>query len=187
MAEIMSDAQRRALEIYIDGADEFNDFKHTSFEDITRILKKEGFQCSSSTVQRWSVRFKFKEHLELHLKTILIDEKKDLLVKKATSKAAKKTIVDLERNNQLTAKGYGVLEVYLDDLESKCERGYIPKQSDIKLVTQIVSFSAGREDKMFDRIALAGGNSVNPDDILEEFDSIDVDVEENDFIEADIE
>ncbi len=176
--EMMTPSQIRAYEIYLEGSKPENDYKPTPFSKIADQLKDEGFTGSSSAIQRWSKRFMWKEQLDQQLQIIVIDDEDKTTEEKALSSVVKKRLVDINRNNELTADCYEIMELFLQQTTSNYDKNKVITREDVKIVKDIAVLTGGREDKLLDRIADAGGEKLSSDQIMDEFDAIDVDVEE---------
>jgi hypothetical protein len=172
----MTPAQARALKLYCSSATLQNDYYPMTFEEIAKKLSEEGLQGSSSSVQRWSVKFDFKSHLEAQIQLAIIDggDAKSLALKKIDSKKA----VDIVRNNELTSDGYEVLETYVSNVLDRMDKSQAIGLKEIQLVKDIVILTSGREDKLLDRLAGMGGEKLSSEDLKREFASIDMDIEE---------
>lgn len=172
----MTPAQARALKLYCSSATLQNNYYPMTFEEIAKKLSEEGLQGSSSSVQRWSVKFDFKSHLEAQIQLAIIDggDAKSLALKKIDSKKA----VDIVRNNELTSDGYEVLETYVSNVLDRMDKSQAIGLKEIQLVKDIVILTSGREDKLLDRLAGMGGEKLSSEDLKREFASIDMDIEE---------
>lgn len=172
----MTPAQARALKLYCSSATLQNDYYPMTFEEIAKKLSEEGLQGSSSSVQRWSVKFDFKSHLEAQIQLAIIDggDAKSLALKKIDSKKA----VDIVRNNELTSDGYEVLETYVSNVLDRMDKSQPIGLKEIQLVKDIVILTSGREDKLLDRLAGMSGEKLSSEDLKREFECIDMDIEE---------
>jgi hypothetical protein len=175
----MTKVQYRAMEIYLDSANYLNEFKPLSHKKIAEQLKKEGFDSGSeSAVGRWSQKYKWKKFLKLQQQVMVIDDKDATTEERAVKKAIKTKIVDLERNNIVTAQCYDLMEDFIYQVkENKDKTGFIHRD-DIKIVKDIAVFTAGREDRLLDRVAEHGGEKITSKDLKEQFKQIDIDIED---------
>lgn len=172
----MTPAQARALKLYCSSATIQNGYAPMTFEEIAKALQSDGLQGSSSSVQRWSVKFDFKAHLEAQIQLAVIDggDTKSIALKKIDSKKA----VDIIRNNELTSDGYEVLETFVSNVLERLDDGGNVGLKEIQLVKDIVVLTSGREDKLLDRIADGmGGEKLTSKQIMEEFEAIDIDID----------
>lgn len=172
----MTPAQVRALKLYCSSATIQNGYAPMTFEEIAKELRSEGLQGSSSSIQRWSVKFDFRAHLEAQIQLAVIDggDAKSIALRKIDSTKA----VDIIRNNELTANGYEILEIYVNEVLEHHDRTGKISIKDVKVVKDIVVLTSGREDKLLDRLAGIGGEKLSSSDLKKEFDMIDMDMEE---------
>lgn len=173
----MTPSQIKALKIYCDHATLENGYTPATFDYIAKRLIEEGLTGSSSSVQRWSVKFDFKAHLEAQIQLAVINDKdkkaQNLSIRTIESKKA----VDIVRNNELTSDGYEVLETYVADILDRMDNKKPVGLKEIQLVKDIVVLTSGREDKLLDRLAGMGGDKISSQELLEEFEKVDIDVE----------
>lgn len=174
----MTQAQARALQIYCDSANIHNDYKAKTFEEIATQLKREGYKASSSSVQRWSKKFQFEEHLQIQIQSSLITDKDKKAEHNAITRDVTKKLVDIQRNNELTADCYELMELFTKQVADTYDRTGNIKRDDIKIVKDIAVFTGGREDKLLDRLANTQDEKLSSADMLEQFDTIDVEIEE---------
>jgi len=87
-------------------------------------------------------------------------------------------LVDLERNNRLTADCYELMELFTKQVAQTYDQHGIIKRDDIKIVKDIAVFTGGREDKFLDRLANSGDDVMSSDELKAEFDAIDVEIED---------
>ncbi len=174
----MTQAQARALKIYCESATINNGYIPKTFEEIANDLRAEGLQGSSSSIQRWSVKFDFKSHLVAKLQLAVIEDKDKTLETVALRSLDTKKTVDIIRNNELTSDGYEVLETFVDDVLERLDKKEGVSLKEIKLVKDIVLLTSGREDKLLDRLAGAGNETLSSEEIMKEFETIDLDIEE---------
>lgn len=174
----MTPAQIRALKIYTHSANLHNDYKPKSFEQIAQQLKDEGFTASSSSVGRWAKKYNFKDHLDIQIdKVYAVDTiKKEKL--QTVSRDVQTKLVDLDRNNHLTADCYELMELFTKQVAQTYDEHGIIKRDDIKIVKDIAVFTGGREDKFLDRLANSGDDVISSDELKAEFDEIDVEIED---------
>jgi len=177
MAE-MTPAQARALKIFCESANIENGYKTATFEEIANKLKSEGYQGSSSSVHRWYDKFDFESHLQAQIQLAVIDDKNQTSTTLALRAIYDKKAVDITRNNELTADGYEALEIFISSVLERLDNNKGISLNEMKLVKDIVILTSGREDKLLDRLANAGTETLSSTEILEEFESIDLDIEE---------
>lgn len=177
MAE-MTPAQSRALKLFCESATIENGYKTDTFEEIATKLRSEGYQGSSSSVQRWHAKFDFESHLQAQIQLAVIDDKNQTSTTLALRSIDDKKAVDITRNNELTADGYEVLETFMSDVLERLDNKKAISLNEIKLVKDVVILTSGREDKLLDRLASAGTETLSSAEILEQFENIDLDIEE---------
>ncbi len=176
----LKDIEAAALKLYCDNATIENEYKSMSFQKISTELVNLGFaEMNKSTIKRWADRFKFKEHLQVQIQTLLISQKDKSVEQKALTINITKKAVDITRNNLLTTDCYDILEDYVDQVKDfKATQGYIT-QDQVKIIKDIGSFTAGREDKLLDRLSDLGGDKLSSKQLLEQFATIEIDIEED--------
>jgi len=176
----MSLLQKRALTIYCESATIFNDYKPFTFARLSEELAKEGLQASSSSLQRWHKKYNFEEYLQFQIQTVIINDKENSIKDKALTISVQKSLVDINRNNELTADCYELMELFAHQVAANYDKHQVIKRDDIKIIKDIAVFTGGREDKLLDRIAERGTDKLSSEDMKKEFDAIDVDIEVDD-------
>ncbi len=171
-------AQKRALEIYKNSATLYNDYKPCSIEAIAKQLKDEGYEASSSSVQRWKKKFDFDSYLNLEIQSVMVRDNSVVISQQASKEAAKKTVVDLEKNASLMGECHDLLECFVKQTKEVYKRTKVIKRDDAKLALAIYAQCGNREDKFLDRVANSGGDKISSEQILEEIIAIDVDIED---------
>jgi hypothetical protein len=185
LLDSMTKAQARAMEIYLSSATYMNEFKPLSYKKISEQLRKEGFEGGSeSAIGRWGSKYKWKRILKHQQQIMIVPDDEKSTEEKAVSKAIKTKLVDLERNNVVTAQCYDLMEDFIYQVKDNKDRTGIIHRDDIKIVKDIAVFTAGREDRLLDRVAEHGGEKLTSNDLKEQFKQIDIDIED---IEIDIE
>jgi hypothetical protein len=177
--EIMTSAQLTAFNIFCDGATAENDYKPTPFVKIAEKLKEEGLSGSSSAIQRWSKKFMWQEQLDQQLQLIVLEDDDKSTEQKALSRVVEKRLVDINRNNALTADCYEIMELFVKQTADNYDKNGVIKRDDVKIVKDIAVLTGGREDKLLDRIAQSGGEKLSSEDLKKEFELIDMDIEED--------
>jgi hypothetical protein len=174
----MNDEQQKALDLYLESATIENDYKPLTYQQLSDELKKVGITKGKSTLQRWGATFEFEKRLENKLQTIMIDEDDKTPEQKALSKAYKKDAVTVERNSDLMAMSYEVLELIVEETLEDARNGKHIGKDRANFVKDVANLTAGREDKLLDRLANAGGDTLSSDELKEEFEMIDVEIED---------
>ncbi|WP_151946592.1 hypothetical protein [Aliarcobacter butzleri] len=170
--------QIRALQIYLDSATYDNDYKPFSCVKISEQLEEEGLEGSKSAVNRWINDFDFKSHLELKIQTSFSKDKSLARTTETMRQAVEKDLVTVERNGKLISSTYAILEKYTENVLENIERTGRYVRDDIKLVKEIAILTTGREDKMLDRLASLGGDKVSSDKLLQEFNEVEIELED---------
>jgi transposase len=175
---ILDKNQKKALEIYLDSAVFENDYKPASCEKIEEKLKEQGFTGTKSTINRWINKFNFKSHLEFKVQTSFTKDKSLAKTTEALRLSVQKDLVTVERNAQLIADSYSILEAFSAHVlkEIKVNKRFV--RDDIKLAKDIAVLVTGREDKMLDRLALIGSEKISSKELLEEFANVIIEVED---------
>lgn len=166
----MTQAQARALEIYLDTACLENDFTPATFKEIENILSLDDLKGSKSTIQRWSKDFDFESQLRAKMNQIIISSSGQELQTQAQTEVLKKDVVDVTRNEALTSDCYNILESFVDQVKKDFTKNERISQDNVKIVKDIAVLTTNRTDKMLDRIAEFGNdeNKLKSDDILED-------------------
>lgn len=174
----LTPVQLRALEIYTSSADIHNGYTPLSLEKIAQQLRDEGFQASSSAIGRWKTKYQFDSHLQAQIQLIIIDDEEKLIERKALSTSVEKKLVDIKRNNELTADCYELMELFTEQVVTHYDEKQYIMRDDIKIIKDIAVFTGGREDKLLDRLADSGGDKISSEQMKEQFEMIDVEIED---------
>ncbi len=175
---VMTLNQQKALDVYLDSATFENGYKPYTYQQLSDKLKEFDIKVGKSTLQRWASKFNFEKHLENKVQAILVDEADKTPEQKALTRIIKKDLVTVEKNAELISKGYAILEKFLDDTISAFEDGKKVSKDDIKLAKDITLLTTGREDKMLDRLANTGGDTLSSEELKEEFEMIELEIED---------
>jgi hypothetical protein len=176
----MTKEQQKALDIYLESATLFNDFKPLSDREIAEALEDQGFKVGKSSIDRWRKKFDFEGHLRNKISASMVNDKetRELIEKSSSDEVIKKTIIDVERNGKLASKAYEILEHKSDLILSKYEATKQISDNDVKLALAIAQLTTGREDRMLDRAAMRDAAAlVSRDDILAQLHVTDIEVE----------
>jgi hypothetical protein len=174
----MTPVQKRALEIYCESANIYTDYKPMTFTELSEKLEKENMPVGKSTLQRWSKKFDFKSYLDLHLQQITIADASDKQQRKALSVAVEKKLVDVKRNNELTAGFCEIMEEFIQQVLEDNEKGKRISNDVMKIAITGYGITGGREDKMLDRIANAGADKITSAEMLEQHKAIEIEIED---------
>jgi len=169
--------QIRALEIYLDSATFDNGYKPMSLEKIAQQIKSEGLSASSSSIGRWKKLFHFDKRLELKINTVMLQDEKDDIKSKAISKATQETMDRFKINGEIIEDMYIVAKLFGEKVKNDIANNRFNRE-DIKLAKDILFLTTTREDKMLDRVANAGDTKISSKEILDQFNAIDVEIEE---------
>lgn len=176
----MSPAQIRALDIYLESATLVRDWKPYSFEEIAKILESEELKGSSSSIQRWSKKYKFELLLQNQIKRALASMNDEKVDEKALDNQVRKQLVDIKRNNELTADAYELMELFMAQTMNDYDTTQRISSENIKIVKDIAVFTGGREDKLLDRMANIGEDKLTSEEIKKEHEAVDIEIEEDD-------
>lgn len=177
----MTDNQKKALELYLESATIYNGFETLSDRSLSAKLLENGITATKSTVQRWRIDLCFDEHLKLKIDTAIAKDNtiKDIVSKSSNSAIIEKTTVDFAKNQDLLGKGYEVIEVYLNQLLEKINKGMPLTKEDADMALKIATMLAGREDKMLDRKTLLdAAERISKEDVLKRL-SATLDIDNN--------
>lgn len=188
----MNEIQQQALKIYLEHAEMNNGFEELSDRQLAAKMALAGYEVGKSTIGRWKVVFGFKEQLSAKIQAAISGDPKlqGMISKSGNDAALQKTVVDLTRNNNLTADCYDILESFVEIKQTQLENGKGLSTADVKLVLQIAALTTGREDRMLDRKAmLTAADLISKEDMLKTFGEIELDVEggDNNIVDADFE
>ena len=176
----MEKNQKAALDLWLGSATLFNDFKPISDRDLCIELAHLDIEVTKSTIQRWREKFDFAGHLQTKISASMVNDAdtRELISRSANDGVIEKTIVDIERNGNLSAMAYSILEAKATLIMQKYHETKIVTDKDAKIALQIAQLTTGREDRMLDRAAMLDtAKLISKEDILAGFNSIDVDVE----------
>lgn len=177
----MNEIQSAALKIYLEHADMNNGFEELSDRQLAARLALAGHEVGKSTIGRWKEAFGFKAQLSAKVQAAISGDPKlqGMISKSGNDAALQKTVVDLTRNNNLTADCYDILESFVEIKQTQIENGKGLSTADVKLVIQIASLTTGREDRMLDRRAmLTAADMLSKEDVLQAFSTVKVEVED---------
>jgi len=185
----MTEAQRAALEIYLDVDD---DYQPPSFASISEQLAKRGLKGSKSTVQRWSKEFDFENHLNRHVNALVLADKEDYenLEREAGAENLKRTLMTLEENAELLHGSHNILKLLIGQITKRAEAGKFITKDDAKLMIQLYNITSAREDRLHDRQAgLDAVDKITKSDLLTQFSQVGIDIEEisNNTIDVEVE
>ena len=174
----MTPLQKRALEIYCNSANIYNDYKAISFQELSEKLEKEKTPVGKSTLQRWSKKFDFKSYLDFQIQQTMIVDVDSTVQKRAISVAVEKKLVDVQRNGELSADFYEIMENYVNQVKDDFANGKRISAEAMKFAITGATMTTGREDKLLDRIANAGTDKTSSAEMLEQHKLIELDIEE---------
>lgn len=177
----MDKNQTLALQLWLESANLWNDFKPMSDRELCEVLEREGIVVGKSTIDRWRKKFDFEAHLQTKISVSMVEDQgtRDLISKSASDAVVQKTIVDLDRNETLAGMAYSILEAKAEVILKKYEDTKSISDNDAKIALSIAQLTTGRTDRMLDRAAmLDAAKLVSKDDLLDQFNNIDVEIEE---------
>lgn len=183
----MNEIQKIAFEMFLDSACYENDFKPISEEALAEKLKERGLKASSSSINRWKAKFNWNEAVKNKVTLAMSENKsaKALIVQSSLESAVKNTKVDLERNELLLAGSYQFFEREEKRILALQAEGKTISKEDTDTMKFIATLTSGRRDKMLDRLALMPPEAVSANEIIERFNQIEIEVED-DVVEAEI-
>lgn len=174
----MTPIQKRALTIYCESATLFNDYKPMTYEQVAKELEKENLKTSASSIHRWSKKYNFEEYLQFQIQALMIADEDKSHEQKAITLSVKRNLVDITRNNELTADCYELMELFTKQVAENYDTHGSIKRDDIKIIKDIAVFTGGREDKLLDRLAGQGSEKLSSEEIQKEFNEIEVEIED---------
>ena len=176
----MNDSQTKAFDIYIESATMDSGFVPLSFAKIAERIKKEGLNGSSSTINRWAIKWKWKELLEKKVTASLVDDEeiKDLIEASSINAATQKTIDDFKANERLKSTSYQILEAQIQKYLKQLKKGIWLSHDDEKFMLKLLEITSNREDKLLDREALLSATKLtNSADVLKALNDEIIEIE----------
>lgn len=176
-------AQKRAEVLYLDSITYENDFKPLSYSKLDEILKKEGFQSSSSAVGRWAKKFDWEEKAkQIVTAATTKDEKVKKMIEKSSLKEnTEKILTDFEANESLKDDAYMILGKQMEHYKEKMKKNKHLSLEDTKIVIKVLDVTTLREDKLLDRQAmLAATKLAKSTDVLAALEGEVIDIEVDD-------
>ncbi|MDL0088504.1 hypothetical protein [Campylobacter gastrosuis] len=176
----MNEIQKIAFDIYLESAVFENDFKPISEEALSKRLKAQGLEASSSSINRWKNKFNWQTALEEKVRLAMSENKdvKALILASGLKTAVKDTKVDIDRNEVLLAGSYQFFEIEESKILAKQQNGEKISKEEIELMKFIATLTSTRKDKMLDRLALMPRDAVSAEEVLNRLETIEVEVED---------
>ena len=180
----MNETQQKAFEIYLDSATFETDYKPISEEQLAAKLDALGLKGS---INRWKKDFNWVQALQNKVTLAMSEDKqtRNLLQKSSLETVVKNTKVDIERNNVLLAASYEIMEGEARRIVAKQRETGMVSADDFERAKFISTLSAGRSDKMLDRLALMPPEAVSAQQILSRLNEITIEVED-DVVDAEV-
>ena len=177
----MNETQQKAFEIYLDSATFETDYKPISEEQLAAKLDALGLKGSSSSINRWKKDFDWAQALRNKVTLAMSEDKqtRNLLQRSSLETVVKNTKVDIERNNVLLAASYEIMEGEARRIVARQRETGAVSAEDFERAKFISTLSAGRGDKMLDRMAIMPPVAVSAQQILSRLNGIKVEVEDN--------
>ncbi|PHQ88774.1 MAG: hypothetical protein COB42_08195 [Sulfurimonas sp.] len=167
----------RALEIFLESASFENDFKPLSYFLIAEQLKKEKIQGTKSSVGRWAIKYKWENALKIKKQEAVIALGPQQTKEVALKVLDEHTKVTVQRNSVLISDTYDVMEKFISAVKVDIANNTY-NRDDIKLAKDIAVLTTGREDKMLDRLASMGGETLSSEEMKEDFNLVEVEFED---------
>lgn len=183
----MNETQQKAFEIYLESATFESDYKPISEEQLASKLDALGLKGSSSSINRWKKDFNWAQALQNKVTLAMSEDKqtRNLLQRSSLETVVKNTKVDIERNNVLLAASYEIMEGEAKRIVAKQRETGTLSDEDFERARFISTLSAGRSDKMLDRLAIMPPEAVSAQQLLSRLNGVKVEFEE-DVIDADV-
>lgn len=166
----MNHDQKKAMDVWLASASLDNNFETITDRALSDVLRDEhGIEVSKSTIERWRNKFNWMSFLDLKISSAVVndDEKLDDIKKSVGIEAAKRTIVDVNRNGELNSLAYSIMFGELEEIKGKQVQGKRISNEEAKFVKDVAVLTSGREDRLMDRAALMGAASkVSREDFL---------------------
>lgn len=183
----MNETQQKAFEIYLESATFESDYKPISEEQLASKLEALGLKGSSSSINRWKKDFNWVQALQNKVTLAMSEDKqtRNLLQRSSLETVVKNTKVDIERNNVLLAASYEIMEGEAKRIVAKQREAGTLSDEDFERAKFISTLSAGRSDKMLDRLAIMPPEAVSAQQLLSRLNGVKVEFEE-DVIDAEV-
>ena len=183
----MNETQQKAFEIYLESATFESDYKPISEEQLASKLEALGLKGSSSSINRWKKDFNWVQALQNKVTLAMSEDKqtRNLLQRSSLQMVVKNTKVDIERNNILLAASYEIMESEAKRIVAKQRETGILSAEDFERAKFISTLSAGRSDKMLDRLAIMPTEAVSAEQLLSRLNGVKVEFED-DVIDAEV-
>nr|DAR91281.1 MAG TPA: hypothetical protein [Caudoviricetes sp.] len=183
----MNETQQKAFEIYLESATFESDYKPISEEQLASKLEALGLKGSSSSINRWKKDFNWVQALQNKVTLAMSEDKqtRNLLQRSSLETVVKNTKVDIERNNVLLAASYEIIEGEAKRIVAKQRETGTLSDEDFERAKFISTLSAGRSDKMLDRLAIMPPEAVSAQQLLSRLNGVKVEFEE-DVIDAEV-
>lgn len=183
----MNETQQKAFEIYLESATFESDYKPISEEQLASKLEALGLKGSSSSINRWKKDFNWTQALQNKVTLAMSEDKqtRNLLQRSSLQMVVKNTKVDIERNNVLLAASYEIMEGEARRIVARQRETGVVSAEDFERAKFISSLSAGRSDKMLDRMAIMPPEAVSAEQLLSRLNGVKVEFED-DVIDAEV-
>ena len=183
----MNETQQKAFEIYLESATFESDYKPISEEQLASKLEALGLKGSSSSINRWKKDFNWMQALQNKVTLAMSEDKqtRNLLQRSSLQMVVKNTKVDIERNNVLLAASYEIMESEAKRIVAKQRETGTLSAEDFERAKFISTLSAGRSDKMLDRLAIMPPEAVSAEQLLSRLNGVKVEFED-DVIDAEV-
>lgn len=183
----MNETQQKAFEIYLESATFESDYKPISEEQLASKLEAIGLKGSSSSINRWKKDFNWTQALQNKVTLAMSEDKqtRNLLQRSSLQMVVKNTKVDIERNNVLLAASYEIMESEAKRIVAKQRETGALSAEDFERAKFISTLSAGRSDKMLDRLAIMPPEAVSAEQLLSRLNGVKVEFED-DVIDAEV-
>lgn len=176
---IMNEMQQIAFNLFLDSANAQNDFTPLSESRLVEELHRMGFKTSTSSVNRWKEKFKWREFLEQKINMALVSDKglKKAIVASSLDTVVRNTQIDLRRNSLLLSACYEIGEHEIAKILEKSQMGERLNKEDFNRYIATFKLLADRDDKMLDRLANMSNSTISSEEVLEKLNAIEVEVE----------
>ena len=183
----MNETQQKAFEIYLESATFESDYKPISEEQLASKLEALGLKGSSSSINRWKKDFNWVQALQNKVTLAMSEDKqtRNLLQRSSLQMVVKNTKVDIERNNVLLDASYEIMESETKRIVARQRETGTLSAEDFERAKFISTLSAGRSDKMLDRLAIMPPEAVSAEQLLSRLNGVKVEFED-DVIDAEV-
>jgi hypothetical protein len=181
----MTQAQKRALELWLESADLQNNFNPMTERKLAERLQAEGYQISDSQINRIKQKFGWKNLLEAKVTASVSDDSQVVAVfeNAALESVIQNTKIDAKRVEVLQASTHEAMEILMGKILKKLREGKELNKEETKTIIAIAQYSAVVKDKILERINNMGAQTLTSMEIKESLKKVELEFEEGDVVD----